>query len=50
MRKQNKNNTFCMVLFVVIVCFLLWLTNPKDAIKDCKKVNTQEFCEILNAE
>lgn len=43
MTTQNKNNTFHAVLFVVIVSFLLWATNPSDAIKDCEKVNKAEF-------
>lgn len=50
MSKQNKNNAFRAVLFVVLVVGLLWVTNPRDAIKECERVNTQEFCNVLNAE
>lgn len=50
MSKQNKNNTFHAILFIVLVGFLLWVTNPSDAIKDCEKVNKAEFCEILGKE
>ena len=50
MSKQDKNNTFHAILFIVLVGFFLWVTNPRDAIKDCERVNTQEFCQILNAE
>ncbi|AGH31932.1 hypothetical protein VPIG_00074 [Vibrio phage PWH3a-P1] len=50
MTTQNKNNTFHAVLFVAIVSFLLWLTNPSDAIEKCEKVNKAEFCEILGKE
>ena len=50
MSKQNKNNTFHAVLFIALVSFLLWVTNPSDAIEKCEKVNTPKFCEILNAE
>lgn len=50
MSKQNKNNTFHAILFIVLVVGLLWLTNPKDAIKDCEKVNKVEFCQILDKE
>ena len=50
MGKQNKNNTFHAILFIVLVGFLLWVTNPSDAIKDCEKVNTPKMCDVLNAE
>uniref|UniRef100_A0AB39AJN3 Uncharacterized protein n=1 Tax=Vibrio phage P018-4 TaxID=3229728 RepID=A0AB39AJN3_9CAUD len=50
MSKQNKNNTFHAILFIMLVGFLLWVTNPSDAIKDCEKVNTVEMCNVLNAE
>lgn len=50
MTTQNKNNTFRAALFVAIVSFLLWVTNPSDAIRDCEKVNKAEFCQILDKE
>lgn len=50
MNSLNKNNTFHFILCIALICFGLWVTNPSDAIKDCEKVNTQEFCNVLNAE
>lgn len=50
MKTQDKNNTFYAILAIALVMFLLWLTNPRDAIEDCEKVNTQEFCQILDNE
>lgn len=50
MKTQGKNNTFHIILFTVIVCFLLWLTNPSDAIEKCEKVDTVEFCQVLGKE
>jgi len=50
MSSQDKNNTFHVILFAAFICFLLWLTNPNDAIEECEKINTVEMCDVLNAE
>ncbi|UZV41070.1 hypothetical protein vBVpaMR16F_4 [Vibrio phage vB_VpaM_R16F] len=43
-------NKITPILFGIVACTMLYLTNPSDAIKDCEKVNTVEMCEVLNAE
>lgn len=45
-----KNNTFNVIVFITLVCSLLWITRPSEAIKDCEKVNKAEFCQILDKE
>ena len=46
----DKNNTFHFILFIALICFGLWMTNPSYAIKECEKVNIPKMCNVLNAE